>query len=107
MDGQAWPLPEILRPLFHNYAPDSIDPTRDAEWIILTVLLYGDLEHWKWLFSTYGWERVKAVVERDLGGHRVLPHTVANFWSVVFWNRALDPPSPRSRWVPTRLVPGV
>lgn len=108
MDGEARAsgLPDILKPLFHNYALERIDPARDADWIILTVLLYGDLEHWRWLFSTYGWDRVKAVVERDITGNRVLPHTVANFWSVVFWNRRLEPPSPRDRWAPTRRVPG-
>lgn len=109
MDEKVRPagLPDMLRPFFHNYAQEEIDLARDAEWIILTVLLYGDLEHWKWLLSAYGWDRVKVVVERDISGNRVLPHTVANFWSVVFWNRPLDPPSLRDRWAPTRLVPGV
>lgn len=98
-------LPDEIKPLFHNYHPEMIDVERDAEWIILTVLLYGEWEQIEWAFRTYGWNRIEEVVRKDIEGMRTLPYVVANFWSIVFWGKRLPPPSPREEWGITRIPP--
>lgn len=100
-------LPGEVRPLFHNYDADTIDASRDAAWIILTVLSRGDWDQVGWLFRTYGWARIEAVVRDDIAGLQTLPRVVANFWSVVFWGRTLPPRPFRERWAATRRVSGV
>lgn len=99
------PIPKIIHDLFHNYAPETVDVERDAEWIILTVLTSGDWEQIKWAYNTYGGERLEAVVRKDLDGLRMLPHPVANFWSVVFWGRQLPPFDVREWWGTNRRIP--
>ncbi len=82
-----------------------MDVAGDAEWIILTILMSGTWEQIQWAFATYGWERVEAVVGEDLAGLQTLPPIVANFWSVVFWNRPLPPVSVQERWGTIRRIP--
>lgn len=96
-------LPDEIKPLFHNYHPEKIDVERDAEWIILTVLLYGEWHQIEWAFRTYGWNRIEEVVKKDIEGMRTLPYVVANFWSIVFWGRDLPHPTVREKWAITRL----
>lgn len=97
-------LPDDLKRLFHNYWAETIDLDRDADFVIWTVLAYGDWDEIKWAFRTYGWERVKGVVARDLAGPQSLPRSVLNFWSIVFWGKPLPPQTPRERWAITRNV---
>jgi len=97
-------LPKSLLPLFHNYEVDTIVPERDAAFIILTVLAAGRWQQIKDLFALYGWERIAATVQDDLAGLRTLPDVVANFWSVVFWERPLTQRSLLEKWSPTRIV---
>lgn len=97
-------LPDEIKPLFHNYRVETIDTERDAEFVIWTVLAYGDWEELEWAFRTYGWDRIQQVVEKDLNGLNSLPRSVLNFWSIVFWGKPLPPQTPRERWAQTRLV---
>ena len=99
------PIPKIIHDLFHNYAPETVDVERDAEWIILTVLTSGDWEQIKWAYNTYGGERLEAVVRKDLDGLRMLPHPVANFCSVALWGRQLPPFDVREWWGTNRRIP--
>lgn len=99
------PIPKIIHNLFHNYIPETVDVERDAEWIILTVLTSGDWEQIKWAYNAYGAERLETVVRKDLDGLRMLPHPVANFWSVVFWDRQLPPFDAKEWWGTNRWIP--
>lgn len=103
--GATHALPDLIRPLFHNYRADCIDTVRDTRWIILTILSRGDWDQLRWLFSTYGWQRVEVVVRDDMAGLQTLPRSVANLWSVVFWGHALAPRPFSQRWTPTRTPP--
>ncbi len=42
-------LPEFLRPLFWSYYFDSLDLDKNKKTIILTVINYGNLKHWRWV----------------------------------------------------------
>ncbi len=98
-------IPQRIAPLFHNYHTEKMDVVRDAEWIILTILMSGTLEQIQWAFATYGWDRIEAVAHKDLAGLKILPPIVANYWSVVFWNRPLPPVSIKERWGTIRRIP--
>lgn len=85
-------LPDILRPLFHNYRVETIDPARNADLIIKTVLTDAtDWDQVREVFWLYGWDRVKEAVLWDFRGLRELPESVLRLWMVVFapeeWRR--------------------
>ena len=110
-------LPDILRPLFHNYRVESIDPERNADLVIKTVL--ADATGWEQVrevFRLYGWDRVKEAVLRDFHGLRELPESALRLWMVVFapeeWrreeeeNRALSERElARKKWGARRIPP--
>lgn len=97
-------IPSEIRPLFHNYDPDTLDTERHAPLIIKTVMQGGTWEQVLWAARFYGRERFEAVLRADVEGNQTLPRPVANFWSVVLWGRPLPPQPPLERWRPTRRV---
>ncbi len=99
-----------LRPvenLFRNVRLETLDPERDAQMIILTVLTYGSWGQIKWLFMAYGWDRISAVVRADILGLRVLPESVRVFWANAFFpeEMPLESPDSAERWRAKRRVP--
>ena len=79
-------LPDILRPLFHNYRVETIDPLRNPDLVIKTVL--ADATSWdqvREVFRLYGWDRVRESVLRDFRGLRELPESTLRLWMVVFF----------------------
>ena len=56
-------VPETLHPLLWSYDLDRIDVSRHQKTIIIQVVNYGTLAHWRWLRDTYGRERVREVLE--------------------------------------------
>lgn len=109
-------LPPGLRELFHNVDPDSVDPDRDADLVIRTVLGSGTWEQVLWLFRRYGAERVREVVQADVEGVRTLPEPTRALWTLVLLKdrhvsggAALNddaPEDPADRWRGRRRVPG-
>lgn len=55
-------LPDFLRPLFWSYDFDSLDLEKHQKIIILNVINYGDLKHWRWISDYYGKDNVGQVL---------------------------------------------
>lgn len=99
------PIPELIRPLFHNYVSESIDAERDWKFVIKTVMQGGTWEQIQWAWTFYGREKFEQVLKEDLEGCQTLARPVANFWSVVLWGKKLPPyQSVAERWKPTRRI---
>ena len=99
---------EPVENLFRNFHVETLEPDRDAGLIIRTVLTFGSWEQIEWLFATYGWQQVGAVVREDLLGLRTLPESVRVFWANVFYPHTATPPVPSNsaeRWRQARRVP--
>ncbi len=100
-------VPDVIRPLFHNYEPDSLDLDRDWKLVIKTIMQGGEWEQIHWAAQYYGREKFEEVLRSDLEGNQTLARPVANFWSVVLWRKSLPPLQKGERWRPTRKIPGV
>jgi hypothetical protein len=51
-------IPSSLRPLFQEYVLEELDPMQNTFLIIERTLAWGDVAELKWLFATYGRERL-------------------------------------------------
>ncbi|MCL4434567.1 MAG: hypothetical protein M1399_07360 [Actinobacteria bacterium] len=99
------PIPLLVHNLFHNYHPETVDQARDGKWVVLTVLAYGNMEQWRWMWQAYGRDFIEEVIDRDIHGLQTLPHPVANLWSLFLWGRKLPPRSMKEWWSTTRRFP--
>ncbi len=98
-------LPESVASIFWNVDPERLDEERDAKLIISTVLLGGREEALRWLFRTYGSDRVRKVVVEDAWGLRTMPESLLRLWLRVL-APGVEVPAPtttRQRWAPRRL----
>lgn len=55
-------LPDSLRPLFWSYNFSSLDPEKHKKTIIVNVINYGDLSHWRWIKKRYGSESIRKII---------------------------------------------
>jgi hypothetical protein len=99
-------LPDDIAELLWSYDPDKVDRQADAEIVVMAVLRLGSWEQIRWLFSYYGMDDVRRIIEKDYFGYRTLPVSIRVFWGTVFWP---DSPPPeladsREQWRQTRLV---
>lgn len=82
-------LPESLAPFFPEYAPGSLDLEAAAAVIVERTLQHGNQAEIRWLFATYGEDRVAAVV-RERGARHLGARAFA-FWRLVLgietWRR--------------------
>jgi hypothetical protein len=58
----------------------SLDPHRDADFIIGRILRYGDTDDFTWALSTYGRDKVEAVLRRT----KDLDRKSLSFWCGFF-----------------------
>src|SRR5579862_5068954 len=56
-------LPNSLRRLFWSYQFEVLEQVRDEKTIIVQLINYGSLKHWRWLVSAYGAAEVKRVLQ--------------------------------------------
>jgi hypothetical protein len=75
-------LPDAFRPLFWSYAFEDLDPYRDERTIIIQLINYGTLAHWRWLAALYGVAEIKDVLE-SLPATEIKPRSRA-LSSVIF-----------------------
>ena len=97
-------LPRDIADLLWSYDAQKIDLEADAKIVIMCVVRLGNWDQVEWLFSHYGWDKVKQVIGEDYFGTRSLPVSVRAFWGNLFWPD-LPPPEladTRERWRPTR-----
>lgn len=99
-------LPEHLAGLFHRYRWECLDVNRHSDIIIPAVLQWGSWEQIRWLFATYGWDKIRDWVAKDAVTLRSLPESVQVFWTTVLLGEPIYyPVSPEQRWAPTRKIP--
>ena len=84
-------LPVTLKRVFWNMDFQRLDPARDADAIIASVVEFGILADVKWLIGHYGLERIHRFF-REVGSPEVSDRTVT-FWRAVF--KAEDEQWPR------------
>jgi len=83
-------IPASAAPFFQEYRFDQLDPKRHASLVIERLLAYGSRAELRWLFDTYGRERIRAWVAA-MGAQR-LPVRRCRLWCVL-----LDLPQPEKR----------
>jgi hypothetical protein len=60
-------LPSDLRPLLWSYRSGDLEVHQDAKTIIVHLMNYGNLTHWRWLNREFGAEEVRQVIAIDSG----------------------------------------
>jgi hypothetical protein len=75
-------IPVTAAPFFQEYAFPSLDVEKHAALVIERILAYGDRAEVRWLFETYGLDRVRAWVEQE--GTRLLSRRRYQLWTVMF-----------------------
>lgn len=55
-------LPDSFRKLLWSYNLDLVDPELQKRTVIVNTINYGDLGHWRWIFSYYGKEVIESVL---------------------------------------------
>ena len=56
-------LPERFRPLFWSYRFEDLDPEKNEKTVIVQLMNYGTLAHWRWLAGAYGAAEIRRVLE--------------------------------------------
>ena len=75
-------IPSSLRPFFQEYVLEDLDPERSAFVVIERTLAWGDVAELRWLFGTYGRERLAEWVRRS--GWYLLPRRRFLYWQHFF-----------------------
>jgi hypothetical protein len=71
-------IPEGLRPHFQEYDPDRLDLGKYADLIIQRALEFGTWEEVRWLFATYGGQRIRLFLRQR--GERLLSPVTFSYW---------------------------
>jgi hypothetical protein len=56
-------LPESFRPLFWSYRFEDLDPEKNERTVIVQLMNYGTLAHWRWLARAYGAAEIRRALE--------------------------------------------
>jgi hypothetical protein len=83
-------LPDSFRPLFWSYRFDQLEPTKDARTIVIQLINYGSLRHWRWLVRRYGTTEIKHVLE-SIPATEIRPRTrvlASLLFSIPTWRYA-------------------
>lgn len=83
-------IPKTTAPYFQEYELSTLDIKKDAELIIGRTLEFGTREELKWLFMTYGSQKIKEFVRTR--GYRVLSERGFNYWRTVLKIRRYEKP---------------
>ncbi len=91
-------LPAHLASIFWNRDFDALDVIKDVNIIIERILIFGELEDWKWLVNNYGLDRIKQWVADNIDTTLVYFDETRVFWAKVVLNKKLQPIPPKMRW---------
>lgn len=83
-------LPAIFKPLLWSYDFDRCDPAVMEKTIIKQTLNYGTMEHWRWISSFYGDDRIRNTLSR-IHVAEINPKTrklAEIFFNFSLWNYA-------------------
>jgi hypothetical protein len=84
------PLPNSLRPLFWSYRFEELDGAKDKKTVIIQLINYGSLAHWRWLVRQYGAADVKQVLQ-SIPATEIKPRTrvlASLLFSIPNWRYA-------------------
>ena len=84
------PLPATFKPLFWSYHFSALDTAEDKKTIIVQLLNYGTLAHWRWLLGEYGEAEIKRTLE-SIPATELKPRTRALaslIFSITTWRYA-------------------
>lgn len=97
-------IPDAVADLLWSYDTNRVDPESDPELVVMAVLRLGTWDQIRWLFSNYGMDAVRQVIEKDYFGARTLPVSIRAFWGNVFWPESPPPEltDRMERWRSTR-----
>ena len=56
-------LPESFRPLFWSYRFEDLDSRKDEKTVMIQLMNYGTLAHWRWLIRQYGRGEIRQVLQ--------------------------------------------
>ncbi|MBI2484187.1 hypothetical protein HYV71_03315 [Candidatus Uhrbacteria bacterium] len=71
---------QFRQTLFWDVDPQTIDPHKNARYVIERMLNFGDMKDIHWLFGYYPKHQIKKVVVSSRSLHK----KSANFWGLVF-----------------------
>lgn len=74
-------IPDSLAPFFQEYDLSRLSPEKDAHTIIERTLQYGNRAELRWLFHSYGEQKIRAWVQHF--GRECLPQPHYNFWQLI------------------------
>jgi hypothetical protein len=83
-------LPEDLRPFFWSYRFGDLDLHHDEKTIIIHLMNYGSLAHWRWLVREYGTPEIRQVL-RSIPATEIRPRTrelASLIFSIPTWRHA-------------------
>ncbi|HSN97526.1 MAG TPA: hypothetical protein VLS89_04475 [Candidatus Nanopelagicales bacterium] len=74
-------VPKRIRWVFWDVDASTLDPRRDADFILPRILEFGGMEEVRWAMKTYGLEGIHRFL-RDVGHPELSPRTL-RFWRVA------------------------
>ena len=74
-NSQKTRLPGNLRPLFWSYRFEELEPEKDEKTIIIQLINYGSLTHWRWLVRQYGTAKVTKI-HQSIPATEIKPRTL-------------------------------
>jgi hypothetical protein len=84
-------LPDDFRPFFWSYRFEELEKAKDEKTIVVQLINYGDLGHWRWLVREYGAAEVKRVLE-SIPATEIKPRTrvlASVIFSIPTWRHAV------------------
>ena len=83
-------LPDSFRRLFWSYRFDDLDPHKDKKTVIIHLVNYGSLTHWRWLVCEYGIVEIRRVLQ-SIPATEIKPRTrtlASLLFSIPTWEHA-------------------
>ena len=84
-------LPDSFRPLFWSYRFEELDPSKDKKTVVIQLMNYGSLTHWRWLIGQYGRAEIRNILQ-SIPATEIKPRTrelASILFSIPAWNHAL------------------